>query len=263
MMELNELREARCEDFLADLSAYIDGELSLARAEEVKKHIDNCTSCKEIYESLLRISGDIGALGTDVPKDLHLQIMNAVNEAADKKSNNKKSFYSKVQKIGLWCGAGIAAVLCIAVVGGPFMRSSLDAKGENDALNNMGADAENYYVAHDISDYGPKSAECYSKEMRDEEYAAIIESADYASFVKPPMDDVEEESICNIQSAEKILEQKAEAENSDDLSRGNFDWDSDPLGMLKIIDDTSELPNFYNVFTLNRGRLEKNPIKRD
>lgn len=46
------MAEHTCHDLLADLSAYIDGELDPALCLEIEKHMDNCRNCRTVLTTL-------------------------------------------------------------------------------------------------------------------------------------------------------------------------------------------------------------------
>ena len=60
-----------CEDVLAELSGYLDDELSAALRKQIEEHMVHCRSCRAVYDSTsktLRIVTDSGAfeLSADV-----------------------------------------------------------------------------------------------------------------------------------------------------------------------------------------------------
>lgn len=47
-------RRARCLDLLAELSSYIDGELSAAQCRRIERHLETCPCCDYFAASLRR-----------------------------------------------------------------------------------------------------------------------------------------------------------------------------------------------------------------
>jgi anti-sigma factor RsiW len=47
-------RRARCLDLLAELSSYIDGELSAARCRQIERHLEACPCCDHLAARLRR-----------------------------------------------------------------------------------------------------------------------------------------------------------------------------------------------------------------
>lgn len=138
-MERDGIKGAECELVRRELSAYLDGELEDADAERIKNHIDGCDDCREVFEMLSDISEDIRSVKIDIPEDLHLHIMSAVNEEKAKDGGEKaKKFNSRIRKIALWCGAGAAAIICLTLIGSPIFRGGFEldmAKSADDAAN--------------------------------------------------------------------------------------------------------------------------------
>ncbi len=130
------LRNSECDIPGEDISAYFDGELSGAELERIKKHIDGCESCRRLLASLERTSSYVEGAKAEIPSNLHDSIMATVT--AHKVTNRKgKSFADRIRKAGLWCGAGVAAVICLTLVGSPIFRGGMfnDAKSAEGALN--------------------------------------------------------------------------------------------------------------------------------
>ncbi|MEP7284829.1 MAG: zf-HC2 domain-containing protein [Chloroflexota bacterium] len=46
--------EKRCQDFLQDLSLYLDHEASVALCEEIERHLTECADCEVVVDSLQR-----------------------------------------------------------------------------------------------------------------------------------------------------------------------------------------------------------------
>lgn len=133
MMEKDNLRREECGEFLESLSAYLDGELTAGEAEKIRSHIDNCAECRAVYERLAALSADIKSIETEIPEELHGRIMNAVKGAGKKKS----TLQSRLRRYGLWIGAGVAAMLCLVLIGSPIFNGGMGmdlAKNMNVAI---------------------------------------------------------------------------------------------------------------------------------
>lgn len=137
MLNNEEMRERSCADMAEDISAYLDGELNEEKAAHLRKHLQKCESCASLYNDLKDISKNISGMGIEYPAELHSSIMNRVEE--EKRAERKEgiSFSAKVRRWGMIFGASAAAVICLAVLGGPIFRGQKD-------LTMGGSD---YYVA--------------------------------------------------------------------------------------------------------------------
>lgn len=159
-MENTNMRSSDCQSFLESVSAYLDGELDLAEREKIEYHIANCEKCRALYESFSAISSDIRSIEPEIPEELHLRIMDAVKKADSKSSGKVAGLQKKLRKWGLWIGAGVAAVFCIALLGSPIFRGGFDVKmaeGVNDAAickgDLSGSLERDYYASYDAKNY--------------------------------------------------------------------------------------------------------------
>lgn len=123
MMENDNLRSVECTVLLEALSAYLDGELDAEEAEKIKTHMDNCAECRAVYERLAALSDDIGSVETEAPEDLHQRIMTAVRSTG--KVKKKATLQSRLRRCGLWIGAGVAAMLCLVLIGSPIFNGGM------------------------------------------------------------------------------------------------------------------------------------------
>lgn len=65
-----------CDDVIAELSSFIDGEVDEQARRHVESHLRDCRTCTAIYDSTrksLRIVTDSGSF--DVPADMTAKIM--------------------------------------------------------------------------------------------------------------------------------------------------------------------------------------------
>lgn len=136
MIDNEILRSGECEAVYPELSAYIDGELDERTVKLVKEHLEKCEKCRKLLSELTCLSDDISEATVSYPEDLHLRLMDALNEEIEKGRKKSKvkvlDFGKAMKKHGMWIGAGVAAVICLALVGSPIFRGSLEI-GTNDA----------------------------------------------------------------------------------------------------------------------------------
>ncbi len=119
--------EMNCGIFSELISAYLDGELEASVSEKVKSHMESCSECRKYYKKLLKLSSDISLCRDEPPHDLHGYIMKSVNaEIKKSREKNKKSFAARVRRMGLVCGASLAAAICLFTVGSPLLRGGFD-----------------------------------------------------------------------------------------------------------------------------------------
>lgn len=131
------------------ISAYIDGELSKDESAAIEEHIKNCPKCAETLARYRSFKAEIEKMKFDVPDDLHERIMSGIKERIKTESapdTKKPKILSPTlsRRIGLWCGAGIAAVLCLSMIASPLFKKafSLDDKSIEYAVGD--ADMVNY-----------------------------------------------------------------------------------------------------------------------
>ncbi len=149
-----------CELFMEDVSAYFDGELDESSAEKLKAHLSSCEKCRELYKSLEDLSLVIKESAEEPPSDLHQKIMQRIEAegSVSQKSGGKiLNLNKKLRRSGMWIGAGVAAVICLAVLGSPIFNGGFngrldDAKMENLNLYDMedGSAGYGYSVSMDI-----------------------------------------------------------------------------------------------------------------
>ena len=261
MMEKDDLRDGRCEGFLESLSAYLDGELEAAEAEKVEKHIENCPECRELFDRLSSVSEEVKGLGVEIPADLHSQIMRSVDKAKaedDISARQKKlSFSARVHKIGLWCGAGIAAVLCLAVIGGPLVREGFSLDAAKDASEEMNISADDAYEDRSAVE-DEKCADSFSYlEIYDGEMVA--ESVNYySSPAALPPTAYESKILSQIQctgSEEKDEDELVEAEGCAGGAENDMAFSDVCDDVLKFGEDEKQEECFAFELLPKRGEL--------
>ena len=127
------------------ICAYIDGELSESEIKKLEEHIKNCSECSETLARYRGFKAEIEKMKYEVPDDLHERIMNGIKDRikTGNEVGKKKITPTLSRRIGLWCGAGVAAVLCLSLIASPLFKKafSLDensaeyAVGDADMLN--------------------------------------------------------------------------------------------------------------------------------
>lgn len=128
------------------ISAYIDGELSENESKKLEEHIKNCSECAETLARYRGFKAEIEKMEYEVPDDLHERIMNGIKDRI--KTGNavgkKKITPTLSRRIGLWCGAGVADVLCLSLIASPLFKKAFSLD-ENSAYYAVGdADMLNY-----------------------------------------------------------------------------------------------------------------------
>lgn len=222
-----------CDRVREDISAYLDGELEANDAEKIRNHIESCNDCRELLEHFSDISLCVRQT-VDIPDDLHLKIMESVNA---QKAKEKISISSRMRKIGLWCGAGVAAVLCLAVINSPIFKGSMDFSAENANGKSMSYDISggaefdkddgNLYASEEqvaeienfdaVGDYISKD----DKSLEDNDYLSKILSQSGATDA--PCDEAETAASVNCELyCNKSESQSAILYNKDDLSKCFF-----------------------------------------
>lgn len=128
MIDNEILRNDGCDAILPELSAYIDGELEVEAAKHIELHLEKCEKCRKLLSELSSLSEDIGIASIPYPDDLHSHLMGALNEEMSRVRRNSraKGFGKAIKKHGRWIGAGVAAMICLVLVGSPVFRGSLE-----------------------------------------------------------------------------------------------------------------------------------------
>ncbi len=69
-----------CPSIQEQLSAYLDGEISLEDQVNVKCHLESCESCAREYEQLRRMTQALGQIRYQMPTDMWPQIQQRITE---------------------------------------------------------------------------------------------------------------------------------------------------------------------------------------
>ena len=200
-------------EHLEAVSAYYDGELSAAESENIKKHIEECDECRAFYEDLARISG--ASEKAEIPPELHASIMRAVNG-----EKRRKPIFN-VRRISALCGAGIAAMLCISLISGPFFGVGFSEKnaagsaeaGARDMSIAREADADGADVgstgeySYYSSDEGTKGTNIQNSTVFDDMLSDKVDDSGECE-AEVPAEDAEESAW----TSSEIPEEKTEAE---------------------------------------------------
>ncbi len=185
MIDNEILRSGECEELLPELSAYIDGELDGDAVIGIKEHLEKCEKCRALILELSRLSGDIGAASIPCPDDLHVRIMDSLNEeiGRGRRKNRVLDFGKAMKKHGMWIGAGVAAVICLVLVGSPVFNGSFSfgmddakdfaAEGYADMSQNGGLD-----IALEMSKSNTKNEIYYSAEEAEMENYSLTDDVE-------------------------------------------------------------------------------------
>lgn len=150
------------------ISAYIDGELTDDEAELVCAHLEECEDCRRYADEAQMLSDIISEGEVELPSELHDRIMSGVRAEAMKEKRK-----ALVRKVGLWCGAGVAAMLCISLAASPIFKGAMSA-GDDECENNINcAPIEAHYA---------KSANGYTPFAKDDSALYFADSPDRISF---------------------------------------------------------------------------------
>lgn len=203
-------------DFCAeDISAYFDGELDESSAEKLKAHLSSCENCRAIYESLKELSLEIKEAADEPPSDLHQRIMQKINAEASvsqKSGGRVLDLNKKLRRSGMWIGAGVAAVICLAVLGSPIFKNGVNNAEMNGLYaKDMAVDeAYGYSATLDIEAEYADGAEYYSLSdgKSEAENCTVPSSAGTSNGKSAVLDDMEaieedaEQSIGGIKCSE-------------------------------------------------------------
>ncbi|MBR4295288.1 MAG: zf-HC2 domain-containing protein [Clostridia bacterium] len=234
-----------CDRVREDISAYLDGELEANDAEKIRNHIESCNDCRELLEHFSDISLCVRQT-VDIPDDLHLKIMESVNV---QKAKEKISISSRMRKIGLWCGAGVAAVLCLAVINSPMFKTSMDFSAEN---------ANGKSMSYDISggaEFDKDDGNLYATE----EQVAEIENSDASNFYVSKDDkSLEDDFMSKIQCQEEAIDVPAdEAETAASVNCEAYCYTSKTDCQSIVLYSKDDLSKCF--FLYKRGTLVRLP----
>ncbi len=103
-------RKASCEEISSLIIGYIDGELDVADAELVARHIKECADCRKLYSDMLSVCRAAAESAYKPPRELHARVMSAVR--AEKTGRARRT---GMKRVTIYAGIGIAAMLCISI----------------------------------------------------------------------------------------------------------------------------------------------------
>lgn len=99
----------KCEECIALLNEYADGELSPELTAELEEHLSKCEKCRSYLDDICLIKTEIADTDQPVPEELHSNIMNVVNAERNKKIVKFPIFRSK------YIGWAIAACFMVVI----------------------------------------------------------------------------------------------------------------------------------------------------
>jgi anti-sigma factor RsiW len=76
---------ASCRAILANISAYLDGELEVTACDEIERHCEVCASCRELVEGLRQTVGLCQRAGdTPLPDAIRQRARDSVRRLLDR-----------------------------------------------------------------------------------------------------------------------------------------------------------------------------------
>lgn len=130
----------KCTEFEKLINEYIDEELSELKSEDVKKHLNECNNCKEIYEELVELKSMLSNLEElELPEgfedELHLKLESVADEM---KTKSKVVFFQdRFKKYKVL--ASIAAVVLISVLAIKASDLSFDKSSRDEVASDYGS----------------------------------------------------------------------------------------------------------------------------
>ena len=111
----------RCEKVVAQLSAFLDGELAPREAERIRAHIESCPDCRRERRTLERTARLVRDLPqTAAPEDLHDRVMAKINAAPVIAAVPRSGFSRRV----LWPAAAAVVLACLIGLLSPTLLRS-------------------------------------------------------------------------------------------------------------------------------------------
>ncbi len=165
---MEENKKKACPD-VQSISAYLDGELTSDEAAFICSHLDECEDCRRYADEMSRLSDIISEGDVEIPSELHDRIMWGVRAEAIK--DRRKAI---VRKIGLYCGAGVAAMLCISLVTSPIFKGTMSKGGDAECEDNV-----------DCAPIEAKSANGYVSFSKDDSYLYFEDASDEEAVILP------------------------------------------------------------------------------
>jgi anti-sigma factor RsiW len=115
-----------CQEARNWLDAHLDGQLDLPHSVEVERHMAGCPACSAARQNLFRLRKQTQAAAYTAPEFLRRSVVQAIEREAGISARRK----SKPMQLGLgWIlGTATAAVLLVAVMVGPLLRSNSEGR---------------------------------------------------------------------------------------------------------------------------------------
>lgn len=208
-----------CENFIEQISALVDAELSDEEKAAVLEHIEECRDCRAVYEAFCDISRCMPQVMVEPPAKLKDSIMENIRSEAKK---------SRKPRLSIYRFAGLAAVFALVVLAATSGRFSAPKSSDNQILDAQASNKENneiffmgapsYSNSEDRNaDYCKGSPTKAISDMRDlisclesipqEEYGKAVDGYDgdlYGVLV------LEGEIPADLNDTDKLLENKSE-----------------------------------------------------
>lgn len=135
-----------CERVVDLINQYIDGELNSGDTAFVRAHIENCESCKKLYEELLELGKIFDEAAEEAPTELCEAVMTKIHA--------EKAIYMKRKKLTRTIGGvAIAAAISLTVLASPaiLLVANGGAKAEcNDMAEAPSMGRDDYYSAEEM-----------------------------------------------------------------------------------------------------------------
>jgi mycothiol system anti-sigma-R factor len=88
--ECNDISGHRCDDALADLYLFLDGELDAAAIAHIRMHLEDCSPCFEAFDFEAELRTVVAArCQDDVPEPLRQRVLDALTEAGVDPTDNR------------------------------------------------------------------------------------------------------------------------------------------------------------------------------
>lgn len=115
----------KCTDFLDQLSAYMDGELSPDEMDAMRNHAKECPSCGEALAQAENVRQQLRALRSAKPPIGFTEHMMDAVRAADQQENPKRAYRPKKRRFGWRSITGIAAAAAALLIAVPLLGGML------------------------------------------------------------------------------------------------------------------------------------------
>ncbi len=109
----------RCEKMEKLLAAYADGELNGRKKALVEQHVAHCPHCKALLDEYLALNEALASCAVKVPEGFAERVMESVQHTKQAASVARGV---RLGRIAPFLGVGVAAVLCIGVLGSGLVQ---------------------------------------------------------------------------------------------------------------------------------------------